>query len=128
MTDTTSALLTILNPESTVPQREEAADLVLAAHPERPRASLVTLLAAEAMEARAALKRLQRHVEALEEARAKHLMESCTSCFWRDGEMCLKFSEPHQRLGYCRVGYKPSPERPGVGRGWPLQIEGSYSA
>jgi NTP pyrophosphatase (non-canonical NTP hydrolase) len=128
MTDTTPALLTILNPESTVPQREEAADLILAAHPERPRASLVTLLAAEAMEARAALKRLQRRLEALEEAQAKLLLESCASCFWRDGEMCLKFSEPHERLGYCRVGYKPSPERPGVGRGWPLQIEGSYSA
>ena len=123
MIDTTSALLTILNPDSTVPEREEAADQVRAAHPDRPRAYLVTLLAAEALEARAALERLQRRTEALEQALARHLAGSCESCFWQDGEMCLKFSEPHERLGFCRSGYKPNRERPGTGRGVPVQIE-----
>ena len=114
MTDTTPALLTIVNPDATVPQLEEAADQVRAAHPERPRAFLVTLLAAEALEARAALKMLQHRVEALEEAHARHVAGSCESCFWQDGKMCLKFSEPHERLGFCRSGYKPGRERRGL--------------
>ena len=132
MTDTTRALLTILNPGATVPQLEEAADELRAAHPERPRAYLVTLLAAEALEARTALKTLQRRLEmleeTLEEARATQLAESCESCFWQDGEMCLKFSEPHERLGFCRSGYKPGRDRPGTERGVPLQIERAWTS
>ena len=128
MTDTTPALLTILNPASTVPQLEEAADLILAAHPERPRASLPTLLAAEALEARTALKQLQRRFEVLEEAHAKHLAASCESCFWQDGEMCLKFSEQHERLGVCRAGYKSSTDRPGMSRSVPVPIARSWTS
>ena len=128
MTDTTPALLTILNPGSTVPQLEAAADLILAAHPERPRASLPTLLAAEALEARAALNQLQRRHEALEEAYAKHLAESCVSCFWQDGEMCLKFSEQHERLGVCRAGYRSSTDRPGMSRGVPVQVARAWTS
>ena len=125
MTDTTRALLTILNPGATVPQLEEAADELRAAHPERPRAYLVTLLAAEALEARTALEPLQHRLEALEEAleaaRATHHSTSCESCFWQDGDMCLKFAEPHERFGFCRAGYKPNRLRPAVGRRPPLQ-------
>ena len=128
MTDTTWALLTILDPDSTVPQLEEAADQLRAAHPERPRAYLVTLLAAEALEARAALKPLQRRLEATEEAHAKYLSETCESCFWQDGDMCLKFSEPHERFGFCRAGYKPSRSRPGVGRSRPVQVVESWTS
>ena len=86
MTDTKRALLTILNPDATVPQLEEAADELRAAHPERPRAYLVTLLAAEALQARAALEPLQCRLETLEQTRAKHLLESCESCVWQDGD------------------------------------------
>jgi hypothetical protein len=128
MDDTTQALLTILRPESTVPQLEEAADRVFAAHPERPRASLVRLLAAEALEARAALKQAQRLLEARDDAHAKHLASSCESCFWQDGDMCLKFSEPYERLGSCRAGYKPARERPGTGSGVPLQLARSWTS
>ena len=128
MTDTTPALLTILNPESTVPQREEAADLILAAHPERPRASLITLLAAEAVEARSAQKRVLRRLEALEGAYAKHLAETCESCFWQEGDMCLKFSEPYERFGSCRAGYKPRKGRPEIGRGLPAEISQSWAS
>ncbi len=128
MTDTTRALLTILNPDATVPQLEEAADQLCAAHPERPRAYLVTLLAAEALEARAALKPLQRRLETLEEARAKHLSESCESCVWRDGDMCRRFSEPHERIGFCRAGYKPNRMRPEVGRSRPSPVVESWTS
>jgi hypothetical protein len=128
MTDTTQALLTILDPASTAPQLEEAADRIRAAHPERPRAYLVTLLAAEAVEARAALQLLQRRLAALEEAHANHLSESCQSCFWQDGDMCLKFSEPHERLGFCRAGYKPSRSRPAIGRSLPVQVVESWTS
>jgi hypothetical protein len=128
MTDTTLALQTIVNPDATVPELEEAADAIRAAHPERPRSYLVTLLAAEALEARAALKMLQHRVEALEEAHARHVAGSCESCFWQDGEMCLKFSEPHERLGFCRSGYKPGRERPGAGRRVPLQVEKAWTS
>jgi hypothetical protein len=122
MTDATRALLTIIDPDSTVPQREEAADCIRAAHPERPRAYLVTLLAAEALEARAALELLQRRVEALEAVQARHNGASCESCFWQDGEMCLKFSEPHERLGFCRSGYKPVRERREMERSVPPEL------
>lgn len=118
MTDITPPLLVILNPDATVPQREEAAALILAAHPERPRASLVILLAAETLEARSALKRLQHRLDELEAAHATLASASCESCFWQDGEMCLKFSEPHERLGFCRAGYKPGGDRPGADSGW----------
>jgi hypothetical protein len=128
VTDTTSALLTILSPDSTVPQLEEAADQIRAAHPERPRAYLVTLLATEALEARDALETLQRRVQSLEEAYATHLAGTCGSCFWRDGEMCLKFSEPHERFGFCRAGYRPTTKGPGIGRSVPLQIERSWTS
>ena len=128
MTDTTAALLAIVNPDSTVPQLEEAADQVCAAHPESPRAFLVTLLATEVLEARAALRLIQHRLEALEEAHAKHLAGSCESCFWQDGERCLKFSEPHERFGFCRAGYKPSKQRPGIGGGLPLQMARSRTS
>jgi hypothetical protein len=132
MTDTTRALLIILNPGATVPQLEGAADELRAAHPERPRAYLVTLLAAEALEARTALKPLQRRVKALEdtleEVRATRHSESCDSCFWQDGDMCLKFSEPHERFGYCRAGYKPGRSQPGSGRRLPLQVVESWTS
>ena len=128
MTDTTQALLTILRPDSTVPEREEAADQVRAAHPDRPRAYLVTLLAAEALEARAALERLQHRLEALEEGRARHSAGSCDSCFWQDGEMCLKFSEPHGRLGLCRSGYRPGRQRPRAERGVPFHVERAWTS
>ena len=128
MTDTTPALLTILDPHSTVPQREEAADRIRAAHPERPRAYLVTLLAAEVLEARAALELLQRRVEALEEVRAEHIARSCESCFWQDGEMCLKFTEPHERLGSCRSGYKPGRERREIERSVPSDAARSWTS
>lgn len=132
MTDTTRALLTILNPGATVPQLEEAADELRAAHPERPRAYLVILLAAEALEARTALMPLKRRLQALEERLAEtgkmHHSESCESCFWQDGDMCLKFSEPHERFGFCRAGYRPNKLRPAVGRGAPLPAVESWTS
>jgi hypothetical protein len=128
MTDTTRALLAIIDPHSTVPQREEAAESIRAAHPERPRAYLVTLLAAEALEARAALELLQRRVEALEAVRAGHNGASCESCFWQDGEMCLKFSEPHERLGSCRSGYKPVGKRREMERSVPPELVRSWTS
>jgi hypothetical protein len=128
MTDTTPALLTIVNPDATVPQLEDAADQMRAAHPERPRAFLVTLLAAEALEARAALKLLRHRLDALEDVHARKLAESCQSCFWQDGEMCLKFSEPHERLGFCRSGYKPARERTESGKRVPVPVERAWTS
>lgn len=128
MTDTKRALLTILNPDATVPQLEEAADELRAAHPERPRAYLVTLLAAEALQARAALEPLQCRLATLEQTHAKHLLESCESCVWQDGDMCRRFSEPHERIGFCRAGYKPNRLRPGIGSSLPSPVVESWTS
>ena len=74
------------------------------------------------------MKPLQRHLRALEEAYAKHLAETCESCFWQEGDMCLKFSEPYERFGSCRAGYKPRKGRPDIGRGLPVEISQSWAS
>lgn len=126
--DTTPALLAITNLDSTVPELERAADEIRAAHPERPRAYLVTILAAEALEARDALRPLQERLKALEAALTAHLAGCCESCFWRDGETCLKFSAPHVQFGFCRAGYRPNSRQPEAGGLLAAAISASWTS
>lgn len=67
MIDTTEALKVIINPASTVQQLEKAADVILGAHPERPRAPLLRLLAAEALGFQHAMLGLRTKLQELEE-------------------------------------------------------------